>query len=132
MPKQTSLSLASHVSSPSVARSAARGFLGGCDLNQLVEATSLLVSELVTNAVLHGGNDIELRMTADDSTLRVEVFDTSDRLAAMTNPRPGDEFGRGMHLVNAVAKEWGSDRCVGGKVTWFSLDAVPQHQFGTY
>jgi len=132
MAKQTSLSLASHVSSPSIARAAARGFLTGCNLDQLIEDTSLLVSELVTNAVLHGGSDIDLRMAADETTLRVEVFDTSERLAAVRNPGTDDEFGRGLHLVDALAKHWGSDRCAGGKVTWFSLNAVTQHQLGTH
>ena len=132
MPKQTSLSLASHASSPSIARAAARGFLTGCNLDQLMEDTSLLVSELVTNAVLHGGSDIELRMAADETTLRVEVFDTSERVAAVRIPRTDDEFGRGLHLVDALAKDWGSDRCAGGKVTWFSLNAVAQHRYGAY
>ena len=92
--------------------------IGSDDTTDLLE---LLVSELVTNAILHAGTDFKLRVTYDDGLLRVEVCDTS---AAKARPRhygTGSTTGRGLALIEALATEWGVDTDVHGKSVWFTL-----------
>jgi hypothetical protein len=79
----------------------------------------LLVSELVTNSVIHGTGPIQLRARISAPTLRVEVHDTDP---ARPNMRQPDLSGRGLHIVDALATAWGVDEMVAhGKSTWFEL-----------
>lgn len=75
----------------------------------------LVVSELVSNAVLHAGSDLELRLEVDEEVLRVEVEDRSPQL-----PRPRPEApvgGKGLVVVAALA-EWGVRPAGAGKTVW--------------
>lgn len=89
------------------------------------DAAVLLVGEVVTNALVHGGGRYLLRVDATPERLRVEVSDTSagdPRVLHMT----GDlEHGRGMAIVDALATKWGTDHRGTHKVVWFEL-AVDQ------
>ncbi|MFF4189091.1 ATP-binding protein [Streptomyces sp. NPDC001691] len=81
----------------------------------------LAVSELVTNAIQHGGGSVALRVRHGHDELRVEVNDGSSVAAELRVPRPCDESGRGLFLVDAVASSWGvSDD---GRVTWCAFEA---------
>lgn len=90
------------------------------------EIVVLLVSELVTNAVQHGGPygptaTVDLQVEARSDLVRVEVTD-----AGSGDPRPGDgaidrPAGRGLMLVEALATRWGCDRLPAGKTVWFEL-----------
>jgi anti-sigma regulatory factor (Ser/Thr protein kinase) len=87
----------------------------------------LLVSELVTNAILHGRAPLELRAHSEGSALRVEVADQDPTSPPMLN---GDENltepgGRGLQLVDTLADRWGwsASDDGSGKVVWFELDA---------
>lgn len=90
------------------------------------ETLTLITAELVSNAVRHGrvpGGDFEVRLTADDVTLRVEVSDTRTERVPLLSLRepPGDvESGRGLMLVSALADRWGAvPRANGpGKTVW--------------
>jgi hypothetical protein len=86
----------------------------------------LLISELVTNAVVHTGCPAVLRMLfgpADDSgTVRVEVADTS---ACPPRPRHAegeDTNGRGLELVDGLADRWGWQPEGHGKSIWCEVD----------
>jgi two-component sensor histidine kinase len=80
----------------------------------------LLVSELVTNSVVHAGGPVTLRAQLDGPVLQVNVDDTAATLPA---PRqPDTTGGRGLHIVAALATDWGSaPRRGDGKTTWFTL-----------
>jgi anti-sigma regulatory factor (Ser/Thr protein kinase) len=90
------------------------------------ETLTLITAELTANAVRHGhvsGRDFEVRLTADDVTLRVEVSDTrAERvpLPALREPPGDEESGRGLMLVAALADRWGAaPRAKGpGKTVW--------------
>ncbi|MGW6689554.1 ATP-binding protein [Streptomyces sp. NPDC054961] len=111
---------------------AAWGIPHGCSLAEDVE---LVVGELAANAVLHGrvpGRDFEIRIAYDGLRVRVEVSDArGDKVPPETLPetRPGvdgwsAEGGRGLALVQAVAREWGvAPRGPGGpgKTVWAFL-----------
>lgn len=110
----------------------ARRFVGrvlrdhGFATGEVVEAAVLLTSELVTNAVLHAAGTINVDVDLDLTALRVEVADNSDERPAPRDATPEDTFGRGLHLVEAMARAWGVEQARDdGKVVWFELDVPP-------
>ncbi|MFF8022255.1 ATP-binding protein [Streptomyces sp. NPDC007896] len=93
------------------------------DLAMLTDAATLVVSELVTNAIKHGkGQPVQLRVRHSAYELRIEVTDGTPTPARLRSASVADENGRGLLLVAALAKEWGVSR--DGKTTWCSL-AIP-------
>jgi len=99
---------------------------------QVAETVALLVSELVSNVVLHARTPCVLSVTRVGDRLRVEVRDGSDRLPAGTiQSDPMALSGRGMLLVDAMSDDHGSERSPeGGKVVWFELDIPPGTEVG--
>lgn len=91
------------------------------------EVAVLLVSELVTNAILHGRAPLELRASADGTAVRVEIHDQDPtRPPVLKHDADLTEVGgRGLQLVDTLADRWGwSEHEAGdGKVVWFELDA---------
>lgn len=89
----------------------------------VLEDVLLLVTELVANAVRHGGGPVTLRLSSTDHYLRIEVTDASP---TPPQPLPGSleaESGRGLLIVDVLASRWGTTRAVGpGKAVWFELD----------
>jgi signal transduction histidine kinase/DNA-binding response OmpR family regulator len=83
-----------------------------------VDDIVLLVSELVTNAVLHGRPPIELRLRRTASHLVVEVNDSATFLPRKLRPTPEDEHGRGLQLVSLLAHRWGTRPTKHGKSVW--------------
>ncbi|MEE1821666.1 serine/threonine-protein phosphatase [Streptomyces sp. BE20] len=87
-------------------------------LEKLTEATELMVSELVTNAVQHATRPITLSLVRT-SRLRCEVGDDSPLLPRPRRTGPEDERGRGLQIVARCAERWGATRLGTGKVVWF-------------
>jgi anti-sigma regulatory factor (Ser/Thr protein kinase) len=97
-------------------------------LTRAEEVTLLLVSELVTNSLLHGRPPLELRLTAVDGRIRVEVHDAAgDRPPALEFPPPDAPHGRGIEIVAALSNRWGSAPSPSGKVVWFEVDVSTRH-----
>lgn len=77
--------------------------------------TTLLVSELVANAVRHGGSNaaaqeqeqVELILCRGIADLACVVIDASPEPPVLRTPDPAGEAGRGLHVVEALASEWG-------------------------
>ena len=100
------------------------------------DAGVLAVSELVTNAVLHGGEPITLRVTTLPRTVRVAVSDGSNRPPRLrhaparppTTGRRSDQHGRGLAIVEGVAEQWGCAPAVQspGKTVWCNLTVDPR------
>ncbi|MEU9286380.1 ATP-binding protein [Streptomyces sp. NPDC048275] len=113
------------------ARRWARSRLAGSGIEAdepLAETLILLVSELVTNAVVHTGCPAVLRLTLPGvpgetvGTVRLEVADSS---ACPPTPRhaDGDETnGRGLELVDGLADRWGWNLEGAGKSIWCEVD----------
>ncbi|MGP3985334.1 SpoIIE family protein phosphatase [Streptomyces sp. 3N207] len=106
------------------ARRLARRALTRWGLDELSDAVELLVSEIVTNAVRYAERPITLRLLRTDM-LRCEVGDDVPQLPRLRQARATDEGGRGLYLVNRLARRWGATRLSTGKVVWFELP-VPE------
>ncbi|WP_443065463.1 SpoIIE family protein phosphatase [Streptomyces sp. NBC_00536] len=111
---------------PGRARRFARRALTRWGLEELSDSLELLVSEVVTNAVRYAERPVTLRLLRTD-VLRCEVGDDSPQLPRQRRARDTDEGGRGLFLVNRMARRWGATRLSSGKVVWFEL-ALPGAQ----
>ncbi|MDX3225870.1 SpoIIE family protein phosphatase [Streptomyces sp. ME19-01-6] len=107
------------------ARRLARRALARWDLDELTDAVELLVSEVITNAVRYAERPVTLRLLRTD-VLRCEVGDDVPQLPRLRQARPSDEGGRGLYLVNRMARRWGATRLSTGKVVWFELAMPPR------
>ncbi|GAA2953660.1 SpoIIE family protein phosphatase [Streptomyces enissocaesilis] len=105
---------------PGRARRLARRALVRWGLEELSDSVELLVSEVVTNAVRYAERPVTLRLLRTD-VLRCEVGDDSPQLPRQRRARETDEGGRGLFLVNRLARRWGATRLSSGKVVWFEL-----------
>ncbi|HVM00900.1 MAG TPA: PAS domain S-box protein [Egibacteraceae bacterium] len=116
-----------HAVLPAHPASARRGRLLAADAvrrrhpEDLAEEVSLLVSEIVTNSILHAGSDIQLRVVVHDRLVRVEVHDGSSVVPVVHESAQDDMTGRGLGLVELLASRWGADRQPDGKVVWFEI-----------
>jgi len=111
------------------ARRLVRSCLLGWGQQSQVDVAVLLTSEVVTNAVLHGGPHApgaQLDLDVDVSPRRVRV-EVSDQGAGV--PLAGDGStealsGRGILMVEAMASAWGIRPNGPGKSVWFEVDAM--------
>ena len=87
----------------------------------------LVISELVTNAVIHGAGEISVRLTLHDNSVRVEVCDGGTGEVQHYHAEFSEPGGRGIHIVSMVAQRWGWSRDPGGqgKTVWADLPALP-------
>ena len=89
----------------------------------VVELAVLVANELVTNAVAHAQTDLWLRLELRGDRLFVAVRDGSPRLLRQVLPDPDAESGRGLWLVEQLARSWGvRPHRDGGKVVWCTLN----------
>jgi signal transduction histidine kinase len=88
----------------------------------------LVVDELVTNALRHAAGPIMVVLSVGADAIRVEVTDDSDDVLAelaQSDTRPG---GRGLAIVAALSRAWGTSKLTaGGKTVWADLTADHRH-----
>ncbi|MFD8073300.1 SpoIIE family protein phosphatase [Streptomyces sp. NPDC059718] len=112
------------------ARSLVTRQLARWGLDDLAESTELIVSELVTNAVIHGGGGcdddrtIGLRLIRH-AVLTCEVSDTSHSHPLLHRPTATDEHGRGLFLVAQLSRAWGARHVPEGKLVWVDQQLPP-------
>jgi anti-sigma regulatory factor (Ser/Thr protein kinase) len=94
--------------------------ISGARLND----AQLLVTELVSNAVLYGQGDVSLRVTASPEVLRVEVGDAGSRFELEALPGPSTERGGGwgLRIVELLAHRWGVEGHGDHVRVWFEVD----------
>lgn len=128
MPEQTQavLTLPPHPRSAADARRFVDHVLAVWRCPDLRDTAQLLVSELVTNSVRHAGTPVRLTVRRADGGLRVEVADGSKGRPRPHLPDAGAEAGRGLFLLDQLARAWGVRDERGGKAVWFELDELRQ------
>lgn len=114
---------------PAVARAQTRTALGSWRLPELLDPMLLVVSELVGNAVRHGGAPVRMLLRRTGPGVRVEVHDEAAQAAPPGASALADldaESGRGLFLVDAVSSDSGVQQIPDdGKVVWATLEEEP-------
>lgn len=103
------------------ARGFVRGTLAQWGCEEISDAACLLASEVLTNAVRHAQGPLRLRLHRTDREITVEVTDHSTHIPQRRPAELGDESGRGLLLVEALATGWGTRPSSDGKTVWFTL-----------
>jgi anti-sigma regulatory factor (Ser/Thr protein kinase) len=132
-PRSTCMLISAHPTAAGQARSYTRSALRDWRLETMIETAELLVSELVTNAVRAMGglavpvrpaepraeSPIYLCLSTFAERLLIEVWDRCDDPPNRRTASDDDENGRGLVLVQALAKDWGYESLhSGGKIVW--------------
>ncbi|MEV0599691.1 ATP-binding protein [Streptomyces sp. NPDC050315] len=89
-----------------------------------LEDIRLCVSELATNALLHGvppGREFCVRLVSGSGLVRIEVRDSGDGRVEAQPPDTDPCSGRGLHLTQSLADEFGVTAHVVGKTVWVSF-----------
>lgn len=88
------------------------------------DATELIVSELVTNAVRYGSPPVKLRLILDRG-LTCEIWDGSTTAPHMKYAGASDESGRGLFIISQLATLWGTRYAPQGKTVWSEQTLTP-------
>jgi anti-sigma regulatory factor (Ser/Thr protein kinase) len=123
MKEMLTLRLSGGPTAPARARTALRSLER--TLGDLRGDADLLVSELVTNSVVHAGADhVDLHAAADPERIRIEVSDPGpgfEGRGALREPSRTGEGGYGLHIVDMLAHRWGVERDRPARV-WLEID----------
>lgn len=133
-PRSWYVRLAALPSAVPVARRALRLMLGEWQLEGVSDTALLLVSELVTNAVMaservaspnqRNRQMIALNLELTDACLLTEVWDASPAVPVLQEADLAADHGRGLQLVDFLGDAWGYRAADGGKVVWCEI-AIP-------
>jgi histidine kinase-like protein len=114
-----------HRTPASLTRRLAERALRGWNLSDRADDVLLVTTELVQNVTQHTDDGGELRLALHDDTILVEVTDTDPRMPRVRQQKADRVGGRGMWLVAAVARRWGSRPAAWagrtGKTVWAEL-----------
>jgi DNA-binding NarL/FixJ family response regulator/anti-sigma regulatory factor (Ser/Thr protein kinase) len=108
-----------HLASAGRARAFARDLMG--DDGTVLETVQLLLSELVTNAVLHAASEPKVAISVLRDRVHIEIVDSSTDSVTPRDAGGKDESGRGLGIVDALAQSWGTTSLPDGKVVWFDV-----------
>jgi signal transduction histidine kinase len=139
----STLTLGALTTAAAAAREHARTIVGDWAMACTAEDVTLVVSELVTNAVaastdadgrprctdISGGPPvIHLRLRSDRTRIVIEVWDQGRGTPEVEQPGQDAENGRGLLFVEAFSERWGWDQVPGwpGKVVWAEMSVVTQ------
>ncbi len=94
--------------------------LTGWGLDEHIDSTELMATELVANAIRYTTRPISMRLLRTESLL-CEVTDDDHHLPVLCEPSDTDEGGRGIYLIDRLAHRWGASHTAAGKAVWFEL-----------
>jgi anti-sigma regulatory factor (Ser/Thr protein kinase) len=125
MVRTTTTAVAAFAAEPASAGAARRFVRHILDRNEadadLIEQAELVVTELVTNSVIHTGGGPTVSLHIDGGSVRIDVQDCAST-PPLLNMTDGDAaHGRGLRLVEATARAWGVEQEPYGKTTWALL-----------
>ena len=103
-------------------RSFAADRLHTLELSALRDDVELLLTELITNVIIHARTEFEVRLEASGAGVRVEVMDGNPTMPAAGTLTATALSGRGLTLVQSMSTRWGAHRTTaGGKTVWFEV-----------
>ena len=124
-----------NLASPKTAREFTKRTLSSWNIEELYNDVSVVVSELVTNALCHGlqnvsysalARPIQLMLFARDRRVLAAVIDPSDKTPAVGSTRQVAETGRGLRIIAVMSDSWGwVPFATGGKAVWAAFN-IPQ------
>ncbi len=114
-----------HPASVGAARRLVSDLLRQAGREDLVETARLVVSEVVTNAVVHAATPVALSVDLSQGFLRVEVADGSVHLPRLRDYEDLAGTGRGLRLVAKMVDRWGVQQREDGKALWFEVGVNP-------
>lgn len=120
--QQRQMHLPNALTSGHEAREFLRETLSEWEAPHLLDDAELLTSELINNAVLHATSAVRLTVLMDTERLRVEVGDTGAGALHLRHVEITADNGRGLFLVDALSRSWGTSAGAEGKIVWFELD----------
>jgi len=121
--------LAALPTAPACARGQVRAVTHEWGLPDLADTAELVASELVTNAV-QASKRLRLRadlamvpvirlwLVSDQISMVIRVWDGNDEMPVRRDADPDDIAGRGLMIIDSLAKDWGAYRKADGKVVW--------------
>ena len=107
--------------SAKAARSFVDDVLSTWEAGDLLDTVQLLVSEVVTNAVIHGQTEAEVSVRLLPDRVRVEVVDRGRDFVRRRSADDESTSGRGTALVEALSSAWGVEDLAVGKMVWFEV-----------
>jgi anti-sigma regulatory factor (Ser/Thr protein kinase) len=90
----------------------------------LTDVILLLVTELVTNAVVHARTPVRVLVAIDGSRVRIDVHDDAPSPPVRQPASPESLNGRGLLLLDRLADRWGFEPSPSGKTVWFEVGGV--------
>ncbi|MEU4672643.1 ATP-binding protein [Amycolatopsis sp. NPDC023774] len=123
-PVDAECALPESVAGLALARDFTRATLTGWGFGAVADDALLIVTELATNAVLHGEGKPVLRLKYGAAVVRLEVTDESTALPATRESGP--DGGWGLRLVQELSLAWGVTPGAAGKVVWCELGRAPR------
>lgn len=122
---KASLQLQAEPRSAAEARRFVEQVLGESEGQRTLDILKLLTSEVVTNAILHSGSDVELTIERVRSSVRVQVTDGTPVFPVRRQYDPEAIHGRGLPILDRLAARWGVEESSAGKLVWFEIDTEP-------
>jgi anti-sigma regulatory factor (Ser/Thr protein kinase) len=119
---EAEIELAADAASVAAARRFVAEFLRGVGDDDDSWAAVQLVSELSTNAIVHAGTPFVVRVAVSDELVRIEVSDRNPALRAVQRHFSDDATtGRGLGMIEMLARSWGVEPRAGAKTVWCEL-----------
>ena len=116
-----SVALPHDVQSPARARRCVEQLVADEGLTEMTTVLSLIASELVTNAVLHGTAPVELTLRSDKGEVTIEVADGDERIHNVRPHSADHTGGRGLQMIASLADHWGVQASQLGKTVWATV-----------
>jgi anti-sigma regulatory factor (Ser/Thr protein kinase) len=119
--RRSTRAFAASPDAPRAARRFVVETLEGLGCTNCVADAQLVVSELVTNAVVHAQTDLTVALALSSDAIRIEVRDRNRTPPMARSPAAFSMSGRGLPLIDAVTSAWGVNQFGDGKVVWAQL-----------
>jgi serine phosphatase RsbU (regulator of sigma subunit)/anti-sigma regulatory factor (Ser/Thr protein kinase) len=129
MSERTAHRFAPQSASASAARRFVRETLTGWGADAVIDDAVLLTNELVTNAVVHAGTEVNVSCALGPDHVQIGVSDSHGSRAlppTVSNSDPDKTSGRGLFLISEIADSWGVEYDRSSKRVWFRLPLGPR------